>query len=67
MTVAELIEALRKYPPDLPVCYSKFSEQCLLEEGNIRTDRFGLPRPDGWVPSERPGRPTQTYVLFPGN
>lgn len=67
MTVAELIEFLRKQPQDALVAYQLHSEQCLLEDGSVRVVKLCAPRPDGWIQNERPDMPSQTYVLFPGN
>ena len=67
MTVAELIELLKAYPQDLPVAYSKYSEQCLLDPKDIGIGSACLPRPDGWVQSRRPDMPTCDYLMFPGN
>ncbi len=67
MTVSELIKFLKKQPQDLEVVYSKFSEQCLLEENKIEVLEFCLPRADGWIQSKRPDMPYKKYLLFPGN
>lgn len=67
MTVAELIAKLETMPQHLPVAYCKFSEQCLLEASDISVCELGHPRPDGWVHDKRPDKPSQEYVLFPGN
>jgi hypothetical protein len=67
MTIAELIEFLKKHPQDLLVAYQMYSEQCLLREENIGIADLCQPRPDGWVQSKRPDMPTQKYLLFPGN
>lgn len=67
MTVAELIAVLQTHPQDLPVCYGKYSEQCLLQADEISVQEFGLPRPDGWVHFKRPDRPSQKYLCLPGN
>ena len=67
MIVSELIQLLQTFPQDLPVAYDLHSEQCLMEPGDIRTENLCLPRADGWVPNKRPDKPTQTYLVFPGN
>lgn len=67
MTVKELIEYLQKQPQDIQVVYSLFSEQCLMELKDIEIEELGEPRPDGWVHNKRPDKPTQTYLVFPGN
>lgn len=67
MTVAELIAFLQTQPQDLPVCYGKFSEQCLMRVEEIEVAELGLPRPDGWVHFKRSDKPSQKYLCFPGN
>lgn len=66
-TVESLIAFLQTVDPKLPVAYKLHSEQCLLEEGDIEVVSLCLPRPDGWVQNQRPDKPTQEYLLFPGN
>ena len=67
MTVAELIDFLQTQPQDLRVAYYLHSEQCLMEMRDIGTLEACEPRPDGWIQDKRPDKPTQTYLLFPGN
>lgn len=67
MTVAELVAHLKTFQQDLPVAYNIFSEQCLMEPNQIVTQELCLPREDGWVANQRPDKPTQTYLVFPGN
>lgn len=67
MTVAELIAFLQTQPQGLQVAYACFSEHCLLGAVDINIAEACVPRPDGWVHSKRPDRPTQTYLMFPGN
>ena len=67
MTVKDLIAILKKYPKNLPVCYEMCSEQLLLEEQDIKVAPLCLPREDGWVADARPDKPTQNYLVFPGN
>jgi hypothetical protein len=67
MTVSELIEFLKEQPQDLLVAYECFSEQALLEKEKIAIETLGKPRPDGWVENRRPDKPTQQYLVFPGN
>jgi hypothetical protein len=67
MTVAELIAYLQTQPQDLLVAYRMYSEQVLLEEGNVFIGTFCQPRNDGWVPDARPDKPTQRYLVLPGN
>lgn len=67
MTVAELVLFLQTQPQGLQVAYRRFSEQALLEASDIEIAEKCLPRSDGWVADERPDKPTQRYLLFPGN
>lgn len=67
MTVKELIEFLQTKPPHLSVAYHLHSEQLLLEAKDIEIKSFCLPRPDGWIQDARPDKPTQEYLVFPGN
>lgn len=67
MTVAELIAFLNTLPQDILVAYSKYSEQCLLEKRMISVESLCAPRADGWIQASRPDKPTQLYLLFPGN
>lgn len=67
MTVRELIEALRKFDPDLPVCFERFSEHCLMGSDQLVTKQLQPARPDGWVHDARPDKPSTTYIVFPGN
>lgn len=67
MTVKELIKLLQTYPSDLPVAYSIYSEQCLLEAKDILVAEACEPRPDGWVQRKRGDMPSRPYLMFPGN
>jgi hypothetical protein len=67
MTVAELIAFLETQPQDIPVAYCLHSEQCLMEEGDIRVKQLQPARPDGWVHHPRPDVQSVPYLLFPGN
>ena len=67
MTVAELIEFLKTQPQDIQVAYQLYSERCLLEEDFISVENLCGAREDGWVPLARPDKPTQQYLVFPGN
>ena len=67
MTVAELIDFLRLQPLHLQVAYRFASEQCLLASDDIEIVEKCKPRADGWIQDKRPDKPTQTYLLFPGN
>ena len=67
MTVAELIEFLRKQPQDLLVASEMYSERCLLDPDDITIEDLCEPRPDGWVQNRRPDMPPRRYLVFPGN
>jgi hypothetical protein len=67
MTVKELITILQSKPPDLPVAYEIYSEYCLLEADRITIKSLCAPREDGWVHDKRPDKPSQDYLVFPGN
>jgi hypothetical protein len=67
MTVAELVEYLKKQPQDLQVAYLIFSEQCLLESKDINIVEACPPRQDGWIENARPDKQKQLYLMFPGN
>jgi len=67
MTVADLIEFLKTQQQELPVAYRVFSEQSLMASAQVRVVPLCAPRPDGWIADARPDKPTQNYLLFPGN
>ncbi len=67
MTVADLIEILKKYPQDIKVAYQIYSEQCLLTEKDIKVMELCHAREDGWVHDQRPDKETEPYLVLPGN
>jgi len=67
MTVAELIDALKSFRQDLPVCYQKYSEQCVLRIEDLAVEHLQPAREDGWVHNSRPDKPRQEYLVLPGN
>jgi hypothetical protein len=67
MTVAEFIEILKRYPQDLEVVFSCYSEHCLLEQKDIEVRELCLSRPDGWVQNNRPDMESKPYLALPGN
>ena len=67
MTVKELIEFLEAQPQDIQVAYELHSEHCLLKKQDIEITECCEPRDDGWVHYKRPDKPTQKYLMFPGN
>jgi hypothetical protein len=66
MTVKGLIERLREFDPDLPVCYELHSEYCLLNAADLKVQDLQPARSDGWVHREH-GKTTIRYLVFPGN
>ena len=66
MNVAELIDFLQAQPQELQVAYDCCSEHCLIELIDIRIVEACEPRPDGWIQSKRPDKPTQAYLMLPG-
>ena len=67
MKVHELIAFLQTQPQELHIVYQCYSEHALLESTKIEILNLCYPRPDGWVEYERPDKPTQPYLVFPGN
>ena len=67
LTVAELIAFLQTQEQNLPVIYKRYSEQLELTTKEIEIDELCFPRPDGWIQDKRPDKPTQKYLVFPGN
>lgn len=65
--VKELIQALEKFNPDLPVVYQCWSENVLLEADDLEVKSLCVARPDGWVANPRDDKPTIEYLVFPGN
>lgn len=67
VTVAQLIEHLKAFSPDLPIAYDKYSEACLMSLDEIRIEICGKARPDGWIPDLRNSTEPTQYLIFPGN
>lgn len=67
MTVAELIEFLKTQPQSMLVAYKLYSDACLLDKENIKIEEWCTPRNDGWLQGLRPDKPSQMYLVFPGN
>ena len=67
MTVAELITYLQGQPQDLLVAYRCFSEQVLMEAGDIKIAQECAPRQDGRIQHRRDDMPSQKYLMFLGN
>ena len=67
MTVSELITYLQSQPQHLTVLYRCYSEQTMLNQGDITIEQLCPARVDGWVQDKRPDMTTQTYLVLPGN
>ena len=67
MTVADLIEFLKTQPQDLTVAYAMCSEYDTLQQKDISVMVLREARADGWIHNARPDKPTQQYLVFPGN
>jgi hypothetical protein len=67
MTVADLIEYLKKQPQDIKVAHEMFSEQFLIDENKISVKMLCKPRPDGWIQDLRPDMESEMYLVLPGN
>lgn len=67
MKVRELIELLGTFDQELPVCYTIYSEQCLLEAADLKVAKLGKARPDGWVADYRNDKESIEYLILPGN
>ena len=67
MTVAELIEFLKTQPQEMPILFRQYSDYTELRQDQIEVEEHGVPRGDGYVASKRPDKPSQKYLVFPGN
>lgn len=67
MTVSELIEHLKTFDQNLPVCHRFMSENVLLEKDELVVVKLCKARPDGYVPNARPDKELVEYLMFPGN
>lgn len=67
ITVKELIAFLQTQPQDLVVAFEQYSDWSEMELDQIRACVAGVRRGDGYIPNARPDKPTQTYLVFPGN
>lgn len=67
MTVHDLIEHLKTFDPNLPVCYKMYSEQCLLSKDDLKVEKLCKARTDEWVHNARPDKELIEYLVFPGN
>lgn len=66
-TVKDLIEFLQMQPQDLQVAIDMYSETCLLDFTEIKREIHSVARADGWIHFKRADKPTQEYLVFPGN
>jgi len=66
-TVGDLIKFLQRFPQHILVGYQKYSECCLLDIDDISLEEMQPPRGDGWIHEKRPDKPSQEYLIFPGN
>ena len=67
MTIGELREYLKRFDQNLQVVYEVFSEQCILKSDEISVAYHCEPRLDGWVQNYRKDKPSQQYLVLPGN
>lgn len=67
MTVAELIEFLKTQPQDAPVAYCEYSYYSAMKPEDISMMELQVARIDGYVGDRRPDKPTQQWLVFPGN
>jgi len=67
MQVKDLVAFLLTQPQDIKVAFSLYSEQCLLDISKIELLEACEPRDDGWIQNKRPDKPSEIYLLFPGN
>ena len=67
MSVSELIEFLKTFPGDMPVCYRFCSDFALLEAKEITTAKLQFARTDGYVHDARPDKDGTEYLILPGN
>ena len=67
MTVGELIAILQTKPQDILVAYRCYSEWALLEAKDIEIKSLCPLRVDGWVHDARPDKPTEDFLILPGN
>lgn len=67
MTVKELIEILKTQPQDIQVCYMFRSDYSLLQSEELEIKKLCFPRTDNYIENNRPDKPTQDYLVLPGN
>jgi hypothetical protein len=67
MTVTELIELLKTYPPEMLVAAEMYSEQYVVTPDDFSVNRLCVPRPDGWVQNYRDDKETMEYLVIRGN
>lgn len=64
MKVADLIEILKTFDPELPVAIPQWSENVLLEEEGVSVAELCEDRGDGWIANKRPDKPTIKYLVI---
>lgn len=67
MTVRELIEFLKTQPQDALVAFCQYSDYTAMEAEHIDLMNLQSARVDGYVGEARPDKPTQQWLVFPGN
>lgn len=67
MTVADLIDLLKTQPQDAIVAYNLYSDLSVMEPSQITLETHCVARNDRWVQRARPDKPSQLYLVFPGN
>jgi len=67
LTVGTLKKILDQHPDDMYIVYGCRSEQVLMMSDQVNTADLGQARNDNWVHNYRPDKPTQEYLVFPGN
>lgn len=67
MNVKKLKELLSKFPDDMKIAHTMYSEQCLLDEDDISIFEGCTPREDRWIQNARPDKKSESYLLIRGN
>lgn len=67
MTVTELILFLKIQPQDIQVAFQQYSDYTVLKPEWINVEELQHARIDGYVGEARPDKPTQKWLVFPGN
>jgi hypothetical protein len=67
MKVKELIAFLQTQPQDVPVAFCQYSDYTAMEIEHIVLQDLQSARVDGYVGAARPDKPTEKWLVFPGN